>query len=162
MGAMLRRLPRGSALVLRVFGAQDGEGQARAAARICRRRGLKLLIGADIALAHRVRADGVHFPERMGGVRWLRPRAWLVTMAAHSPTALAKARKAGVDAAVLSPIFQSRSASAGAPLGPAPAARWARAAGLPVYALGGINKNTARRLPAASFVGIAAVDAIRT
>ena len=41
-------------------------------------------------------------------------------------------------------------------------ARLARAAGGPVYALGGVNDKTARRLLPAGLVGLAAIEALRT
>jgi thiamine-phosphate pyrophosphorylase len=63
---------------------------------------------------------------------------------------------------VVSAIFPSNSPSAGAPIGPLRLARLVRAAGGPIYALGGINDKTARRLLPAGLVGLAAVEAIRT
>jgi len=60
-------LPRGSAVVYRSFGAADAEDVARKLVKIARRRGLKLLIGADHRLAARIGAHGVHLPERLSG-----------------------------------------------------------------------------------------------
>lgn len=158
-----QRLPRGSAIVLRTFGAADAEDQARRLAAIARRRGLKLLIGADHELAARVKAHGVHLPERLAhrASRIRRP-GWLVTAAAHSPRAARTALAAGADAAVVSAIFPSRSPSAGPPMGPIRLARLVSTTGGPVYALGGINDKTARRLLRAGLVGLAAVEALGT
>ncbi|MBU6371830.1 MAG: thiamine phosphate synthase [Alphaproteobacteria bacterium] len=165
--ALVAALPRGAALVFRAFGAADAPAQARALAGACRRRGVRLLIGADVQLAKAVRADGVHLPERAlasgrARRRWPKqwPKTWIVTAAAHDQGALARARRAGVDAAVLSPVFASRSASAGTPLGVRRARLWAARAGLPVYALGGVTARTARRLPRGVFAGVAAVDGL--
>jgi len=83
---------------------------------------------------------------------------WIVTAAAHGLLAARRGLARGADAVVVSAIFPSRSASAGAPLGPLRLARLARAAGGPVYALGGIDNENARRLLATGVVGIAAVD----
>ena len=47
-------------------------------------------------------------------------------------------------------------------MGPIRVAALARRSGLPVYALGGINNKTARRLRDAGLVGLAAVEAFRT
>jgi thiamine-phosphate pyrophosphorylase len=47
-------------------------------------------------------------------------------------------------------------------MGPLRLALLARRAGLPVYALGGVNETTARRLKDAGLVGIAAVDGFKT
>lgn len=155
--AMGRRLPAGAAVVYRHFGAPDRHGVARALARLCKQRGLKLLVAADPALARRVGADGVHWPEaqarrRQGG--------GLQTMAAHSPEALARAAELGMDAAVLSPVLASRSPSSRAPLGLFRAARWARAAKLPVIALGGVNSQNAHQFARRGFSGLACVDGL--
>lgn len=166
LGALARATPRGAALVYRAFGAPDAAAQARALLSVCRCRGVRVLIGADVALAKAVRADGVHLPEhalaaaRRAGwpKRW--PKNWLVTAAAHSPRALARASRAGIDAAVLSPVFASRSASAGAPLGVRRARNWARQAKTAVYALGGVTTTTIMRLPRGVFAGVAAVDGL--
>jgi thiamine-phosphate pyrophosphorylase len=85
-----------------------------------------------------------------------------VTAAAHSLRAARGALALGADAVVVSAVFPSRSASAGAPLGPLRLAALARAAGGPVYALGGIRNENARRLAGLRLAGLAAVDAFRT
>lgn len=158
--AVAARLPRGAAVVFRHFGAKDREETGRKLAAICRRRGLTLLIAADPALARRLRADGVHLPERLAAqARRLKRKPWLVTVAVHGPAAIREAR--GADALVLSPLFPSASPSAGKPLGPLRARALARSAAQPVYALGGISGETCRRVPA-TFAGLAAVDALRS
>ena len=161
--ATARRLPRGSAIVFRTFGAPDAELRARRLAQIAAERGLMLLIGADAGLAARVGAHGVHLPERLAGrARRIRRSGWIVTAAAHSLSAARRGLAAGADAVVVSAIFPSNSPSAGAPIGPLRLARLVRAASGPVYALGGINDKTARRLLPAGLVGLAAVEALRT
>ena len=161
--AIARRLPRGSAIVFRAFGAKDAEAQARRLKAVAQARGLKLLIGADAGLAARIGADGVHLPERLvHRARALRRPGWIVTAAAHSLVAARRAGGAGADAVVVSVAFPSASASAGRPKGPLRMALLARRAGLPVYALGGINSKTARRLKDAGLVGLAAVDGFRS
>lgn len=155
--AVAARLPRGSAIVYRAFGAADALAIALRLRAIARRRGLTLLIGADEALAARVGADGVHLPERLA-CRAARIRArhptWLITAAAHN----ARAARAPVDAVVVSAIFPSGSPSAGRPLGPIRLAQVVRMSGRPVYALGGVNTATAARLLATGVVGIAGVE----
>ena len=161
--AAARRLPRGAAIVYRTFGAPDAAGRAAGLVKIARARGLKLLIGADVELAAAVGADGVHLPERLAGrAARIRRNGWIVTAAAHSSLAARRALAAGADAAVVSAIFPSRSPSAGSPIGPLRLAQLARTAGGPVYALGGINNETARRLLPAGLIGLAAVEALRT
>ncbi len=161
--AVAERLPAGSAIVFRAFGAGDAIERGRELAAIARRRGLLLLAGADPALARAIGASGVHLPERLAGVaRRLRPgRAGLiVTAAAHDARAVRRAFAAGADAVVVSPVFESRSPSAGRPLGSVRFAALVRAARGPVYALGGIDAAAARRLEGSGAVGIAAVEAL--
>ncbi len=157
------RLPKGCGVVFRAFGAADAIEQGRALARVCRQGRLTLLVGADPALAARLNADGVHLPQRLAGraglVRSLRTR-FLVTAAAHDLPAALRARRAGAQALVISPVFASNSPSAGRAMGPRALARLARAAGIPVYALGGVNASTARALKRTGAVGLAAVEAL--
>ena len=153
--AIARRLPRGAGVIYRHFGAANRLGLARALLRICRRRGLVMLIGADAALARRIGADGVHVPERLWQGR--PPGVRLVTCAAHGPAALRRAAALQADAALLSPVFSSRSPSAGRPLGPRAARAWAAASQTPVYALGGVRP---RRTPIGRFCGLAAIEAL--
>lgn len=152
------RLPPGSAVVYRAFGALDAEVRARRLHAITQSRGLKLLIGLDAALALRIGADGVHLPERLAYRATALKRAhpdWIITSAAHS---LRAARRRGADAVVLSVALPSRSPSAGRALGPIRLATMVRATGLAAYALGGINNKTARRLLGAGLIGLAAVE----
>lgn len=163
--AIAERLPAGSAIVYRTFGAADAATRGARLRRIARRRGLRLLIGADASLAAMLGADGVHLPERLAPrarrLKIAHP-AWTITAAAHSALAARRALAAGADAAVVSTVFASRSSSAGPPMGPVRLALLARAAKGPVYALGGVDNKTARRLLDVGLVGFAAVGAFRT
>jgi thiamine-phosphate pyrophosphorylase len=156
--AAAKRLPRGAAVVYRHFGAPDRARVARRLATVCRSRGLTLLIAADPGLARRVGAAGVHWPERQLARR--RRGQGLATASAHSAEGVAKAAAAGVDACVLAPVLPSKSASGRTPLGLFRASQLARAASVPVIALGGVNARTARRLAGRGFAGLAAVDAL--
>jgi thiamine-phosphate pyrophosphorylase len=154
-----RRLPRGTAIVYRHFGAADRASTARRLAQVSRTRGLVLLIAGDPELARRVGADGVHWPEarlpaQRGG------EAWIVTAAAHSADAIRRAATFGADACILAPVFQTRSSSGREALGIFRATQIARAAHLPIIALGGVNARTARLLAGRGFAGFAAVDAL--
>jgi thiamine-phosphate pyrophosphorylase len=163
--AIARRLPRGTGVVFRAFGAADAETRGSELAAIARTRGLVLLVGADAGLAQRIGAAGVHLPERLAH-RARRLRAahphWIVTVAAHSARAARRALAFGADAVVVSAVFESRSASAGAPLGALRLAILARWAGGPVIGLGGVDNKKARLLKDTGLTGLAAVDAFRT
>jgi len=162
--AIVQTLPRGTGVIFRAFGAADAVEVGRRLKAIAQRRGLVLLAGADEDLARAIGADGVHLPERLAGragvVARRRP-GWIVTAAAHSPRAVHAAVRAGAHAVLVSPVFASPSPSAGRPLGPTRFAAMARAARIPVIALGGVTAQTAPRLRHSGAAGLAAVDAFR-
>ena len=158
-----RRLPRGSAVILRDYGARGRDERAARLARLCRARGLVLLVAGDGRLAARVGAQGVHFPEALAGRAraWRRRRpGWLITVAAHSRMALVRAARAGADAALLSPVFTTPSRPSARPLGALRFAALARLSPLPVYALGGLDAALARRLKGSGAAGLAAIGAL--
>ena len=150
-------------MVFRAFGAPDALARGLALAHQARRRGLVFLVGADARLAVRLRADGVHLPQRAadraGTIAALR-RRFLVTAAAHGLPAALRARRAGADALVVSPVFASVSASAARPLGVPRFTTLIRRAGAPAYALGGVNAKTVRRLKGSGAVGLAAIEGL--
>jgi thiamine-phosphate pyrophosphorylase len=156
---IVEKLPAGFGVIYRHYGAKDRwEVGARLAA-VCRRRRLTLLVSADPELAQRIRADGVHWPEAsLTGVRTHNSR-WIETVSAHSYQAIRKAKRFGVDAAILSAVFASASPSAGAPIGALRFREIARIAPLPVYALGGVtHRNAARAMAHAA--GWASIEAV--
>ncbi len=160
--AAVAALPRGSAVVLRHYGSPDREALAQDLAILCRRRGIRLLIGADARLAAAVGAGGLHLPEAIaqrGPGRWRRWRRpeWLVTAAAHSASALLGAARAGADAAILSPVYPTASHPGVVPLGPLRFAALCRESPLPVYALGGVTAADARRLILGGAAGLAGI-----
>lgn len=161
--AVIATLPRGSGVVFRAFGAPDALALGRRLAAAARRGGLRFWVGADVGLAVALKAYGVHLPQRLAGragVHRAIRRRFCLTAAAHDGPAVARLRRAGVDALVISPVFSSRSPSAGRPLGVMAFARLARQAALPVYALGGVNAASAKRLGGSGAAGVAAIDGL--
>lgn len=161
--AAVARLPPGAAVVFRAFGAPDAEERGRRLRLALSPRGAKLLVGADTRLAASVGADGVHLPQRLAHrarrIRAARP-SWIVTAAAHDLRSARRAASYGAHAIVLAAIFPSRSASAGRPIGVLRLAQLVRRVDAPVYALGGVNEDTARLLLRARLVGLAGVEGL--
>jgi thiamine-phosphate pyrophosphorylase len=160
----LGRLPPGSMVILRDYDHPDRARLAQDLARACRRLGLLFLVAGSPELAARVRADGIHLPERLAHrARDARRRHehWLITVAAHGAPAIRRARDVGADAVLLGPVFPTRSHPAARTLGPSRFAALVTRAELPVYALGGISAETARHLALSGAVGLAAIDAFR-
>jgi thiamine-phosphate pyrophosphorylase len=168
--AVLHRLPPGAAIILRNYRAdQQPPAQfalAKALAKACRMRHLKLIIAADPALALAVGADGLHIPEWMAVRNGLAARirlqkpGFIITCACHSARALQIATRLGADAALLAPVFATQSHPGGSTLGILRFATMARASTIPVYALGGIDEVQVRRLRGTSAAGIAGISFI--
>ena len=161
--AIASRLPASWGVIYRHFGDANRIKIGEALARLCRRRGVMLLVSADPELARRIGADGVHWPEQRLHQRRSRKFGGIETASAHSRRALAAARAMGIDAAILSSVFASRSATAFAPIGVLGWRQIAKASPLPVYGLGGVTAETAGRMfngSTSQIAGWAAVEAI--
>ncbi len=164
VAAFAHSLPDGCALIYRHFGRAERIAEAHALSAIARETGMVLLIAADPALADACDADGVHWPARLAAParQWRRTHSrQIMTMSAHNRRELAQAAQAGADAALLSPVFATRSHAGQAGLGPLRASALTIGARLPVYALGGIMADTAKRLAGAGFSGLAAIDGLK-
>lgn len=142
----LRRLPRGSGVIVRHYTLPAGERRAlmRRVTLLGRARGL-VVLGARMA-----GPDGSH-----GG----RPRRGLRSAAAHDLAELAEAHRAGADVVFVSPIFPTRSHPGAPVLGPMRFAAIARRARCPVIALGGMTAVRFRRVRPLGAHGWAAIDA---
>jgi thiamine-phosphate pyrophosphorylase len=156
-------LPRGSAIILRHTNPRARAALGQKLAEVALARELLLLVAGDAHLAADIGARGLHLPETRAreAAHWraLRP-SWLITAAAHSLRGLMAARSAGADAALIAPVFPTSSHPDRAVLGVLRVCLMAARAGLPVYALGGVNAQTIARLKDSGFAGIAAIDGL--
>lgn len=138
----LARLPRGSGLVFRHYHLPATEREARFCqlARAARARGHVVALAGSAALARRWGADAAYGPAWLLGGGAALPR--LVT--AHSLREILRARRA--DAILLSPVFTTRSHPGARALGPLRFRCLAALTGLPVIALGGMDKHRAQAM----------------
>ena len=160
-----KALPPGSAVLFRDYEIPARLELGRQLRILCRQQRLPFLVAGNGRLAAHLRADGLHMPEAcaQGARRWRERRPnWFITMAAHSPMALRRAAQAGADAALLSPVFPTPSHPGAKPLGVLQFARLALRSPLPVYAFGGVNRRTLRRLAGTRLCGVAAVSGLST
>jgi thiamine-phosphate pyrophosphorylase len=154
-------LPRGSGVVVRARDPKRREALAKSILRVARPKGVKTLIANDPSLAVRLRADGVHLPEKRTMTKRAAPqhaKGWIVTAAAHGAQGLRAAAAISVDATFLSPLFATTSHPGARSLG---AAKWASlrsATAGPVFALGGITHRNAHGAVAAGADGIAVIS----
>ena len=154
-------LPPECGIVFRHFGDETAIDFIHEFSPILRREGRIFLISADPELALETGATGVHWPEKRlkDAGKW-RDKFQLQTASAHSARALCNAARAGMAAALLSPVFPSNSPSAGRPLGLSRFRSLVQKADHPVYGLGGLNVNNFNRI--SSSAGIAAIEGLTT
>lgn len=107
---------------------------------LARPRGARVLVNNDIALAHMVGADGVHLTARQLASLKERPDLPLCAASCHGPEELRAAEFLGADFAVLGPVRATPSHPERAPLGWSRFEEFARAASIPVFALGGMGR----------------------
>lgn len=155
-----RVLPPGAAVVLRDYDMPRRAGLAARLKSVCEARALKLIIGADLALAEKVGADGVHYPRWFSSDR-RPPETMIVTAAAHNAAELHHAAELGANLAFLSPVFETRSHPDGQALGAGAFLSLAKAAALPVLALGGVDEVNAPLLAHPNICGIGAIGAFK-
>jgi len=157
--AIVPTLPPGSGIIYRHFGASKRASVARQLRYICAQSEIRFIIAGDPVLATHVGAYGVHWPE----ANLTEARKWrgcfpLQTASAHTPSAIRRAANSGMDAVLFSTVFPSNSPSASSPHGAQRTRTVARRANIPVYALGGLNNENARRV--ASNTGLAAIEGL--
>lgn len=152
------RMPAGSGVVYRSFGAPDALETGERLRAVTREHGMVLLIGLDADLADRVGADGVHLPERALSAAYAlsgRRPDWILTGAVHSVEAAISARDLG--AVVLSPIFSAGGVSADRPAQGVEALAAASAGRPRIIAMGGISAANAGELQGSGASGLAAI-----
>lgn len=161
--AAIDALPRGSLVILRAREQHRRAYLASLAVPLARRRNLVWLIADDPELAAKSGSHGAHFPDariaEIGHWRARRP-GWLITCSVHGFSACRRAARAGADAALLSPVFATRSHPDAESLGALRARHMARQAPIPLFALGGIDADTAARLRGARLAGLGAIGAL--
>ena len=162
---VLAALPRGAGVILRHYTDPDRPHIGARLSRLCRARGLRLLVGGSWQLASQIGAHGLHLPAHMAAAGlapaarlWLRRRKGILTVAAHSSKDLRQARKLGATAALLSPIFQTASHPDRRPLGPLRCAAMVRSNTIGVIALGGVTAKTINALRGTGCQGIAGIS----
>lgn len=162
--ALAALLPPGSGIILRHDRLAPGARWrlARRLARIARARRLRLLLAGDPACAARWGMDGVHLRQAHSRqARQAHRLGLMLSMPVHDAREALTARRAGAQAAFVSPLHPTRSHPGSTALGYRAWLRLARTAGgLPV-ALGGMTSARWRALGRAGAInaGWAAIDA---
>ena len=159
--AVAQNLPEGATLIYRHFGAVDRLVVAEELRQIAFAGNLQFLIGQDIELAKEIGADGVHLPERdlplAAQLRTMYPN-WLISAAVHSPETVRLHVGKDLDAVIASPVFPSKSKSAGVPMGKLEFSVYVSLSPIGVFALGGISTQTVDQLVGGGAAGIAGIS----
>ena len=162
----ISQLPPGSGVLFRHYNYHKRNELALSLRSICDDLSLTLIIADDLQLAIDVKADGLHLPEyrlkspSKGVFKWRRNNNVFLTAATHSSRTTLKALRLNLDAVFLSPIFRSASHPEVRPLGLMRFMQICNTINIPIYALGGINDRSAKKLPGSGAVGIAAIGAM--
>jgi len=161
----VRALPKESAVIVRHYDDADRAGLARELMSICREKQNRVLVAGDARLALALGVDGLHLPEALALRQYARWRAWrrpgdLLSVAAHSPRALAKAALVKADFALLSPVFPTPSHPESKGIGPYRFAAWTLGSKIPVFALGGVNLRNRGRVLDAGAAGWAGIKGL--
>ena len=158
------KIPKETAFLLRSYKIKERKKIAKQLLKFCKMKKIKLLIGSDIKLAEEINADGIHFPEYMLNKNIINKIAIkkiksmknkIITSAAHSLKSIKKAECFGIDAALLSPIFPSKSHPKLKNLGLKKLNKILQKIELPIYALGGINLKNVKSLSKTGIIGYA-------
>lgn len=159
----LSRLPHGALLRLRRprLGDAAYASEARRLAAACASCALGLVLDRDPTQVEKLAVAGWHASSAVLAQMQQRPlpqRYWCLA-SAHDAQQLAQVRCAGLDAAVLSPVQQTQSHPGAATLGWTGFGNLADAAGLPLYALGGLGPNDLARAREHGAIGVAGISA---
>lgn len=131
-----------------------------AAMELCRGFEARLLVNRPRACTDWVgRADGIHLTSGELSALASRPARGLVGASCHSPEELSRAALLGLDYALLSPVLPTESHPEAEALGWDRFAEWVAPVNLPVYALGGMQRELISRAKSAGAQGIAAIRA---
>jgi thiamine-phosphate pyrophosphorylase len=161
----LDQLPAGAGVVFRHYGAPDRLALGKRVRRACGNLGLAFFFAGDAHTGAEMDADGVHLaehavPHAALTIYLARRAGRFVTAAAHSPVAIRRACRMGVDGIFLAPVFPTGSHPGGAVVGHTRFTAWTRDCAVPAFALGGIDENTGRKLIGSRCAGLAGISGI--
>ncbi|MDC0073513.1 thiamine phosphate synthase [Alphaproteobacteria bacterium] len=158
--SIVNLLPKGTGVILRDYNLKDRLYFAKELSSISKKKQLKLLIGGDPYIALKVKADGVHWPQKLiKPIPFTHNNNWIITTSTHDYISLKKAQALNVDAAFISPVFFTTSHTHAKPIETFTLAKYSRIISLPLIALGGINSNNISMLRNSNVYGIAAISA---
>ena len=120
----INSLPKNSAIIIREYdlNIHDREIFAKKIIEIARPKGFRIIVGKDIALAKKIKADGVHFsdfdflPIEFFNKKAF-PKKFIFSFSCHSFKSFLKILKLKIDMVFISPIFPTTCHLGGSHLG---------------------------------------------
>ena len=125
---------------------------------LAHRHGAKVLVNADVDLARKAGADGVHLPSALLMRTTERPARMLAGASCHDAAELEHAMKLSLAFAVVGPVKETRSHPGAEGIGWTRFAELSRGATLPVYAIGGLHRTDLEDARRAGAHGIAMIS----
>ncbi len=112
----IKHLPKNSAIIIREYDLEEKDREifAKKIVALARPLGLKILVGKDLSLAKKIKADGVHFSDfDKLPLQFFQqknfPEKFIFSFSCHNLKSALKAQKSGFDMIFISPIFPTTS-----------------------------------------------------
>ncbi len=167
----IKSLPKNSAIVIREYDLdkKDREIFTRKVLALARPLGLKIIVGKDIFLAKKIKADGIHFSDLDHlPIQFLQKKTFakkiIFSFACHNCKSILRAKKLGTDIIFISPIFPTTSHLNAQGIGIKNLAKISlktKSSSYPhqsLYALGGINSKNLSSVRKLGLSGFAAIS----
>ena len=158
---VVKSLPQGSIMIFRHYQEKKRALLAKKVLLKCHQKKILCLIGGDIQLALKLNADGIHLPEDHLKKIGQRPKVhknMLITAATHSFKMVRRAYTLKIDAAILSPVYKTKSHPETPAIGRLQFASICNRSKIPIIALGGIGSDETLNLMYAGAFGIAGIE----
>ena len=164
---VIKNLPKNSVVIIREYDLATKEREifAREISNLARNRGLKILVGKDLILAKKIKADGVHFSDfDKLPFSLLKPRNFIFSFSCHSLKSFLGSQRLKPDMIFISPIFPTSSHQETKSLGIQYLAKiiTKNRNALPIYALGGVNSTNIKSLKKLGLAGFGAINFFQT
>ena len=130
---------------------------------ICKEKNIKFLIGKNLELARKLRADGVHFsdndklPLQILNRKNL-PKKFIFSFACHNFLSVLKCKKLKADMVFMSPIFATKSHESAKNIGLMHFSKMLLLSKIKIFALGGVNKQNLKSLQKLGVKGFGGIE----